>query len=210
MNDTKVNYLAHFYLAFDDPDLLIGQFAGDAVKGKRHQNYPRRIQEGILLHRHIDHLTDTHPITSELRQVLRPTLGLYSPVAIDIFFDHILAKTWDQWHQMPLDDFVLKRYKTLEINKEGLPERMQFILTHMVRGNWLGSYQSKEGIQRSFNGLAERVSNGAAFRLASGLLATHFEEVEKAFLMFFPLLIDSSKAKLDTFAAGEQSVAKSR
>ena len=46
-----MNFLAHLYLSKDNKNILIGNFIADAVKGKKHENYPKEIQAGILLHR---------------------------------------------------------------------------------------------------------------------------------------------------------------
>ena len=53
-----MNYLAHAYLSFGDPDILAGNMISDFVKGKKKYEYPDRIQMGITLHRKIDEYTD--------------------------------------------------------------------------------------------------------------------------------------------------------
>src|SRR5947207_2830586 len=49
-----MNFLAHAFLSFNDPGLLVGNMIADSVKGKEADNYPDRIRQGILLHREID------------------------------------------------------------------------------------------------------------------------------------------------------------
>ncbi|MFW6268359.1 MAG: ACP phosphodiesterase, partial [Marinilabiliaceae bacterium] len=34
-----MNYLAHLYLSGDDPEILMGNFIGDYVKGRRFTRY---------------------------------------------------------------------------------------------------------------------------------------------------------------------------
>ena len=60
-----MNYLAHAYLSFNDPEILVGNMISDFVKGKKKFDYPLRIQAGIMLHRIIDEFTDGHPATRE-------------------------------------------------------------------------------------------------------------------------------------------------
>ena len=54
-----MNYLAHIYLSGGDPEVTVGNFMADAVKGKDYQNYSEGIQRGIILHRAIDTFTDS-------------------------------------------------------------------------------------------------------------------------------------------------------
>ena len=56
-----MNYLAHIILSGDNLDLMYGNFISDAVKGNSFLNFSGDVRKGILLHRHIDHFTDTHP-----------------------------------------------------------------------------------------------------------------------------------------------------
>ena len=74
----KVNYLAHAYLSFGDPDILAGNMISDFVKGKKKYEYPDRIQIGITLHRKIDEYTDSHPATGRPKSYLKKTAGPYA------------------------------------------------------------------------------------------------------------------------------------
>ena len=46
-----MNYLAHIYLSGKNRQIQIGNFVGDAVKGKAYNSYPDFFRKGILLHR---------------------------------------------------------------------------------------------------------------------------------------------------------------
>ena len=56
-----MNYLAHLVLSGKNEEVLFGNFIADAVKGKSYLTWSKNIQKGILLHRFIDHYTDTNP-----------------------------------------------------------------------------------------------------------------------------------------------------
>ncbi len=60
-----MNYLAHAYLSFNQPEIFLGNMISDFVKGKTKFGYPPGIQNGIALHRAIDEFTDAHPATKK-------------------------------------------------------------------------------------------------------------------------------------------------
>ena len=66
-----MNYLAHIFLSGNNRKVQIGNFVGDAVKGRTYENYPSGFREGILLHREIDDYTDHHPVVREAIDMLR-------------------------------------------------------------------------------------------------------------------------------------------
>ncbi len=195
-----VNYLAHLYLSFGDPDLMTGQFAADAVKGRAIHEYPLLVARGIELHRLIDTHVDQHETVRQLRALLRTELGLLTPVAIDMYFDHMLASSWGTWSREELHTFAKKAYNHLIINKSILPERMQYVLHHMEQGNWLLHYQSTEGLKISLEGLSRRVQGGEILLKAPEVLQSYYSEIEQAFQRYFPELIEVCLTKISTFA----------
>ena len=58
-----MNYLAHAYLSFNEPEILVGNMISDFVKGKKKFDYSPGVQKGIALHRAIDNFTDYHTAT---------------------------------------------------------------------------------------------------------------------------------------------------
>ena len=104
-----MNFLAHIYLSGEDEKLMVGNFIGDYVKGKDYENYPTPIREGILLHRQIDFFTDSHSQFREAKKLLVEEFGLYSGIIIDLLYDHLLAKNWNNYSEQNLRSFAKKR-----------------------------------------------------------------------------------------------------
>ncbi|MFZ4784752.1 MAG: ACP phosphodiesterase [Flavobacteriales bacterium] len=191
-----MNFLAHFYLAYGDSDRLAGQFIADAVKGKNFTMYSEGIQQGIWQHREIDMQTDGHPAVLHLRSLIRPEVGLLSSVAIDVYFDHILARRWSTYHAESLETFAAGTYSQLLTYQAVMPERMQTTLKYMAMHDWLSQYAKVEGIQRSLLGLSKRVSGGEKLLMASGLLEEMMTEIERAFDLVFPDLVSATKRRI--------------
>ncbi|GAL00009.1 acyl carrier protein phosphodiesterase [Nonlabens ulvanivorans] len=89
-----MNYLAHIYLSGNDTELRIGNFIADSVRGKDFTMFPERVAQGIILHRHIDTFTDSHPIVKLSKDLIRSEYGHWSSVIVDLYYDHFLAANW--------------------------------------------------------------------------------------------------------------------
>jgi|688.fasta_scaffold06695_18 acyl carrier protein phosphodiesterase len=195
-----MNYLAHSFLAFGESKLLAGQFLADDIKGNKYLNYPTRISQGIQLHRFVDHFTDTHELNLEIRRLLRPELGLFSSVAIDVYFDHILAKKWSDYHEQPCDLFIEKVYQDLSCFTDLMGEKRLYIFNKMKENNWLGSYRSLSGTQKILEQMSRRIPGGTVLLKSTDLLEKNMNFIQEVFEIFFPQLISAAKLKLDTFA----------
>jgi acyl carrier protein phosphodiesterase len=180
-----LNYLAHIYLSGNSTEILLGNFMGDDVKGKNYLSYPTEIQKGILLHRLIDSETDTHEQTKAVKQLLRPEFGIFSGIITDLFFDYFLAKNWNHFHTIELKEYAQEKYQTLSKNKLILPEKTAFMLTYMIKNDWLYNYRLEAGIERALSGMGRRISSKPKLEQAMPLLAAHHDEIQQSFFAVF-------------------------
>lgn len=191
-----MNYLAHIYLSGDNTDIQIGNFIGDAIKGKDFQNYPLNILKGILLHRQIDSFTDMHPIVQRSKKRLHPRYGHYAGVLIDILYDYFLSVNWSHYSDVPIDDFIKGFYKNLQNNQSKLPTEIQQISTKLISYDWFSKYQSMSGIAIVLYGMEKRIKHNIPLHKGIFDLKKNHQALEKDFNEFFPLLITHSKNTL--------------
>lgn len=191
-----MNFLAHIYLSFGDDEITIGNFIADSIRGNKFIHFPERIQKGIILHRHIDSYTDTHPIFRKSTKRLHKKYGHYSGIIIDIFYDHFLAKNWVSYSDTSLDVFVDNFYVLLEDNYAILPIGVQRMMPYMIADNWIFNYSKLEGIAKVLTGMNHRTKNKSKMNLAILDLEKNYEEFYKEFELFFRELIIFSKQKM--------------
>lgn len=184
-----MNFLAHAFLSFNDPDILTGNMISDFVKGKRKFDYPASIQKGISLHRQIDNFTDFHPATVGAKEFFRPHYRLYSGAFVDIVYDHFLAIDQKQFSSNnQLENFTQTTYSFLEKNAFYFPDHFQKVFPYMKMQNWLYEYRLKEGMRKSFAGLVHRALYLNESDVAFQIFNDRYKELENCYSEFFPEL----------------------
>jgi acyl carrier protein phosphodiesterase len=191
-----MNFLAHIYLSGDNDLIKIGNFMADGIRGKQFEKYNSEIQKGIMLHRFIDTYTDAHLIFRESTKRLHPSYHHYAGVIVDVFYDHFLAKNWNQYSEEKLEIFVARFYQSLKDNYDLLSERAKGIMPIMIEENWLASYQTIEGIHYILTKMDSRTKNQSKMRFASNELQEFYKEFETEFTTFFDDLKIKSHLKL--------------
>lgn len=192
-----MNYLAHAYLSFHQPDILIGNMISDFVKGKQQFDYTPGIQQGIRLHRAIDAFTDSHSATLKAKQYLKPVAGRYAGAFMDIVYDHFLALDPGEMQEKDWSMFVGEVYDQLFVSRPVLPESFASMLPFMSRQNWLYNYRFDWGISRSFKGLASRARYlTARSDDVFALFETHYHSLGEAYQQFFPDVKNFAKETL--------------
>ncbi|MUP46879.1 DUF479 domain-containing protein [Gramella sp. BOM4] len=191
-----MNFLAHIYLSGEDDDIKIGNFMADSIKGKKYLDYPRGIQNGIILHRAIDYYTDTHPVFQQSTSRLFERYSHYNGIIADIFYDHFLASNWSDYSKTPLEAYTLDFYNLLRQNYAILPPKVKNFMPYMIEDNWLLSYAEVKGIQQVLVGMNNRTERKSGMHNAVEELEEYYEEFEMEFREFFKEAIIFSKKKI--------------
>lgn len=191
-----MNFLAHIYLSNDEDLVKIGNFMADGIRGKSYSDFHYSIQKGILLHRAIDTYTDAHPIFRQSTKRLHANYHHYSGVIVDIFYDHFLAKNWQQYSPINLSDFVDDFHQLLESNYELLTPKTKRLLPYMIAQNWLKSYQTVNGIEVILTQMDQRISSANKMQHSVVELNEYYDEFESEFFLFFEELQQFVNAKI--------------
>ena len=180
-----MNFLAHIYLSGENEMIQIGNFMADGIRGKSYTTYSPLLIKGILLHREIDTFTDAHPIFRKSKHRLHEKYGHYSGVIMDMFYDHFLAKNWDSYSEIPLEEAVANFYDNLQRNYAVLTDRIKKMMPYLIEQNWLLSYATLEGLSMILFQMDHRTKNRVAMHESIAELNEFYAEFEEEFTAFF-------------------------
>lgn len=180
-----MNYLAHSYLSYKQPELIIGNFIADSMQGNNFEGLTEGIIQGIRLHRKIDVFTDSHPIYLTSKHRFSKAFDKYSGVLMDIIYDHFLAKNFHLYSAQSLQEHVTFLYNLLEENFEYLPEPAKRFYGYMTERNILFRYSSLDGIEIVLTHLSQRIRNRFELQKAIPILEKEYKEIEEEFFLFF-------------------------
>lgn len=179
-----MNFLAHLYLSGDSEKIKLGNFIGDYVKGNKYQKFTSEIQKGILLHRNIDYFTDRHPLVLESSNRFKKEYKRYSGVVVDLIYDHFLAKSWAEYHTLPLKKYVTQSHEIFIRNYLILPSEVKFFLPFLIQSRRLESYATISGLKTALEIMSRRTSLPNHSNFAIETLHLNYKEFELEFRLF--------------------------
>ncbi len=186
-----MNFLAHLALSGNVPEVMIGNFIGDFVKGKSYEQYTPLIQDGILLHRAIDSFTDRHLATKHCSQLVKDGYGRYSGVIVDVFFDHFLAANWSiLYPDKSLKAFVSSVHRIMIRHYFQLPGEVKGFLPFMINSRRLENYQYRWGIERALEIMVRHTSLPMQVPYAMQQLENHYAEFQENFFILYNDLLE--------------------
>jgi len=182
-----VNFLAHAYLSYGNPEILTGNLMADFIRGKPLPNLPASIQNGIRLHRAIDDFTDKHEINRQAYAYLRSSSGRLAPVFLDIAYDYFLASHGYYFpNETVLSKFAHETYEKVDAQLMHTDNRFSSMYARMKEQNWLLKYRDKANMARSFNSVTYRTKLITNTAPVFEEFLKNENELKSAFDAFFP------------------------
>lgn len=180
-----MNFLFHLFLSGNAPDILTGNFMGDFVKGRVGDHYPPTLKGGIVLHRRIDSFAQQDPLFRRSRERIAPGYGLWRGVLVDLFYDHFLSVSWEEWSPEPLDAYLVRAREMVEQRSGWLPERLGGLVP-VIFEELLPSYRETDGIGRALERMARRVKRANPLAGGGEELVRHYAGLRDDFHSFMP------------------------
>lgn len=190
-----MNYLAHLHIAEHTQTSLLGNFLGDFVKGNPDKLFDNEVVKGIRLHRFVDSYTDAHPLVKSVKPLFPKSLRRFSPIALDMFWDHCLAKNWSQFHEHSLPDFslhaqtIINKERSRQINT--LPEHFERVSTLVWQGKWFEHYIDIRNLEFALQRIAGRRPRMAPLGETFATLMEHYDVLSDTFFELYPDLLSA-------------------
>ena len=149
-------------------------------------SFPKKIQNGIQLHRFIDDFTDHHQEFISSKKIFSKTFDKYSGALTDIFFDHFLAKHFNNFYAGDLQNFANACYKIVKNHFEILPQRAKDFFGYMQENNILFNYSNTKTIEKVLVGMTYRIQHVVNLQDAFPSFMSNYNCIENHFLAFYP------------------------
>jgi acyl carrier protein phosphodiesterase len=187
-----VNYLAHIALSGTSPQIIMGNFCGDYVKGKldsdQKSTYPKDFLTGVRLHRFIDHFTDTDDTVRVMIKEVCQLYGRSASVVTDICFDYFLAKSFSVYHSSDIRFFTTGFYEIYRQHLSLVPERMIPFAEALVSNDWLYKYREWQTVERTLRSMGNRYPFLSDLLSSSEPMKRELDVYEQYFVEFYPRL----------------------
>lgn len=191
-----MNFLAHLHIASVTKTSFVGNFLGDFVKGDPDGQFNAEIVQGIRLHRFVDSYTDQHQIVKSLKPLFPEPLRRFSPIALDMFWDHCLAKHWHNFEPLSLADFCRQAQLQIEaessLEENALPSRFEKVSQLVWQNKWLERYAEIENITFGLQRIASRSPRMAPLAETGETLLKHYDLFSEQFFTLYPDLLQKT------------------
>ena len=179
-----MNYLGHLYFSEKDKELMYANLFGDHVKGRDLSAFPSLIQKGIKLHRSIDYFIDNHIEVKKLKLEMYEVMPKVSGIAVDLLFDHLLAKNWNLFSNQDYHSFLEEFYSYHPILNEYYTAVFISFIENLKKYRWIDVYEQEFGLVKMSEGGSKKISFENKLALLPEFYKNNSEWVDQVFLVF--------------------------
>ena len=191
-----MNFLAHLHIASVTNSSFLGNFLGDFVKGNPDGQFNAKIVQGIRLHRFVDSYTDQHALIKSTKSLFPESLRRFSPIALDMFWDHCLSLHWNNFDNSSLDNFCRQAQLQIEsesrLEKNALPARFERVSQLAWQHKWFERYAEIETITFALQRMALRSTRMAPLAETGETLLANYELLSEQFFVLYPDVLQKS------------------
>jgi acyl carrier protein phosphodiesterase len=202
-----VNWLAHLWLARGDDARMAGALLADFLRGGG-EGLPAGVRDGIAHHRAVDRFTDAHPAFRRSRARLAGVLRLGRGVAVDLLYDHLLARDFRAWTGDELAGFARYAYAGVARHATALTPELRALLPRIAQEDWFGSYATVDGVRGALARMERRMRRPLPLRAAVDRFERDAEGFRADFAELFGELQCVALAAPDPMHSGTDRVEK--
>lgn len=191
-----MNILAHALIARQAGCSLVGNLLGDFVRGAPPGHLSPAWQHGIRLHRRIDGFVDRHPASAASVARLPAARRRWARVALDVYYDHVLARDFARYDAQPLAEFAAEIYATLAAARAHLPARMLRFVDFTAEQDLLVGYRDPDVIADVLARMGARVRRPNPLAELFADLRAVDPGLGEDFATLFPATLDFAQAEV--------------
>lgn len=196
-----MNYLAHILLSGSDPDWQLGGLLGDFVKGplvpvcpaglvdRQGQPWAPGVVAGIQLHRQLDAFVDAWPEYLACLELLDRSYRRVGGIALDVYFDHLLARHWSRFSPVALSAFSRDFYDLCSRQHQRLPESAARFMSRAAENDLFQGYGRQSLYLPVLQRIDERIRFDTNLIAAGEQVLQRSAELEQCFLRWMPQLL---------------------
>lgn len=204
-----MNYLAHVFLSGERDEHRLGGYLGDFIKGPiaigltdvLGTPWSVTVVEGVRLHRLIDARVDALPEFKGALSRLGERHRRVGGIALDVFFDHLLSRHWDEFSSQPLTDFNQRFYALCLDQRDRLPDRALRFIEAAQRYDLFSGYGDIEMVESVLERIGERLRTPHKLNDIYPVLLDQYQSLESDFFLLMPKLIEIANQELSRYEA---------
>jgi acyl carrier protein phosphodiesterase len=181
-----VEIVVNAFFSYHNPEIMVGSFLGRGYVNNHHNSFNSDIEKGQAISLSIDNFIENNPLCQKSIQRLSPKARKYGDKILRLYYDHLLARNWEQYSHIPYQVFCLEIVEVLKTHNDVFPYKPKRVANRIIRKNLASSIQSISGLNEYIKDMTRYNSYNSIIQEAIGDLVKNYDSFNNDFLRIFP------------------------
>jgi acyl carrier protein phosphodiesterase len=193
--------LLNAYFSYQHPEIMVGSFMGRGYVNNHHNSFNSNIERGQSISLSIDTFIESSPICQKSIQLLSPIARKYSSKILRLYYDHLLARNWEQYSDIPYEVFCSDVIEVLKNHNDVFPYKPKRIANRIIRKNLISSIRTINGLNEYIKDMTRYNSYNSIIQESIGDLVKNYDSFNKDFSLIFPEMENEFSPELEKVIA---------
>lgn len=180
--------LLNSFFASHDPETMAGSFLGSGYVNNHNNHFNSNIEKGQAISVSIDHFIENHPVCQKSILLLSPKSRKYGSRILRLYYDHLLAKNWEQYSEIPFDIFCLDIVEVLKTYNHTFPYKPKRVANRVIRKNLVSTIRTINGLNEYIKDMIRYNSYNSIIQESIGDLVKNYDSFNRDFRILLPEL----------------------
>jgi acyl carrier protein phosphodiesterase len=178
--------LLNAYFTNPDPEAMVGSFLGSGYVNNHEHTFSSPIERGQAIGHSINDFIDNHPVCQQSIQLLSPKARKYGRTILKLYYDHFLARNWQQHSDIPYDQFCHEIVEVLKSHNHLFPYKPKRVVNRVIRKNLVSTLPTINGLNEYIREMTRYNSYNSSILESIGDLVKNYNSFSKDFDLIFP------------------------
>lgn len=181
--------LLNAFFSYQDPEIMVGSFLGAGYVNNRHNGFSSNLERGQLISLSIDNFIEKNPVCQNSILLLTPKYRKYSNRILRLYYDHFLARSWENYSDIPYQTFCDEIVEVMKSHNDLFPYKPKRVANRIIRKNLVLSLRTINGLNEYIKDMTRYNSYNALIQESVGDLVKNYDSFSKDFHLLFPEMI---------------------
>lgn len=180
--------LLNAFFSSHDPETMAGSFLGSSYVNNHNNYFNSNIEKGQAISASIDNFIETHPVCQKSVLLLSPKSRKYGSRILRLYYDHLLARHWEQYSEIPFDAFCLEIVDVLKTYNPIFPYKPKRVANRVIRKNLVSTIRTINGLNEYIKDMTRYNSYNSIIQESIGDLVKNYDSFNRDFRIIYPEL----------------------
>ncbi|HVD98440.1 MAG TPA: ACP phosphodiesterase [Cytophagaceae bacterium] len=178
--------IVNAYYSSHNAETMVGSFLGHGYINNHNNKFSSSIEEGQLISHYIDEFIQKHPLCRKSIDLISPKARKYAHTILRLYYDHLLARNWDQYGTSSYEDFCAEIIGVMKEHNSLFPYKPKRVANRIIKKKGILELRTINGLNQYIQDMTRYNSYNSSICESVGDLVKNYDTFNRDFREIFP------------------------